>query len=157
MELRDKRSKHRRSLSLCCQANRSLKVPVSRLSGSNSRSCSTVGDSDNCKRHAWGDKEHLKIIYFVNHRFKKAVLDCTYRLVDTSTEYDRSFFKYIVKMTKRMAAKMKPHTLNAFNPISSIGIMKNFKLASDINVVHEGAAICLFRFFMNWPHPLRQT
>lgn len=70
-------------------------------------------------------------------------------MADTLIKYDRSFPKYVAKMTKRMNAQMKPHTFNLFKQISIIKLSKDFRGACDTDAVHEGTGMRLFHLFMN--------
>lgn len=57
-------------------------------------------------------------------------------------------------MANRIAAQMKPHKCNLFDPISNIRLFQNFKLAYDTNGFHEGAVMRLFNFSLTRPRPL---
>lgn len=49
-------------------------------------------------------------------------------------------------MSKRMMAQIKPHTFDAFDPISFVGFLFDFKVACDTRGAHEEAAMWLFHF-----------
>lgn len=55
--------------------------------------------------------------------------------------------KNVAKMTKRTTAQMESYIFDLFDPISIIGFLKNFKLASEIYIIREGAAMWLLDFF----------
>lgn len=65
-------------------------------------------------------------------------IDC---LADTPKKYDRSGSKCVVKLSKRMAAQVNPHTVNPFHLISTIVFAKILKLVYDSNGVHKGTAM----------------
>lgn len=120
-----------------------------KLSGSNLRSGPRKSDSDRPNHCTRCYEEKLEVIDLVRYCFKKAVDYRTFRLVDTSTKYNRTVSKYIFKMSKRMTTQKKPHTFNLFDPFSIIDFLQAFKLVCNTNGVHEGAAIRLFHLFMN--------
>lgn len=66
----DKCKKQWRSSSLWSQADVSLKISVSDSSSSISRSIPRNSDWNRRKYSACSDKKNLKVILFVNHRFK---------------------------------------------------------------------------------------
>lgn len=81
-------------------------------------------------------KKKFEVVYTMSHRFKKAVDYRIYLLVDTSTKNDRSDSKYIAKMAKRIAAQVKPHDFDPFDPIFIIAFLKYLNLTCDFNGVH---------------------
>lgn len=148
MKSRDKRKKHWWSLSSSFQADGSLKTPTSESSSSSLLSNTGRSVSDKHKPHTCRDREKLNVIHAVSHCFKKTD-DChTYRLVDTSTKYDRTVLKYIAKMAKRTTALMEPHTFKPLRPILIIWFLKVLTFASDTNGVYKGAAMRMFHVFM---------
>lgn len=68
----------------------------------------------------------------------------SFRLENTSTNYDRTVSKNISEMSKHATVQMKSHTFDPFDAISIIGFMCNFKLGCETNGIHEGAANSLF-------------
>lgn len=69
--------------------------------------------------------------------------------MDISKKYNWLFSKFITKTEKPMTAQMNGHAFSLLDPITVIRVLKKFKLASDINGVHKGAATRLFHFSMN--------
>lgn len=84
----------------------------------------------------------------VRARFQKAAKHTEYRIENKLSKYDRTVSKNISKMSKRMTARMKPHTFDPFDLVSIIGFMCKFKLECDSNRIHERVALWLFHFFM---------
>lgn len=91
----------------------------------------------------------LKFLIPVSYKYQKDVEYHSYHHIHKSQRYrDNVGFK-IRKMLKRSTVQMKDQVLNGKDPISVINFMNAFKWVYHFSSIQEGAAICLFREFMN--------
>lgn len=74
---------------------------------------------------------------------------CTYRLLDKSSQCDRTVANNIAKWGKRVQAQMRSDMFHEINLISGISLLFSFKLAKGTNRTHKSAAMWLLHLFRN--------
>lgn len=65
----------------------------------------------------------------------------SYRFVSRSPLFDNTVSNSVAKLVNRVILQMKAHFFDPKEPISIIGFLATFKLASDTRKIHKGTAM----------------
>lgn len=68
-------------------------------------------------------------------------------LFNRSQNYEGNVASKIAKMKRRLDVQLKSQNVNGYDPVSILGFLPPFQMASDTNGFHKGAAMWLFPFF----------
>lgn len=86
-----------------------------------------------------GMEHALPALQTVKRHYSRAIEYRTYRLANRSTCYDETVSSKISKMMKNIKSQMKAHFSDPSDSISIIDFLTTFRLACNINRIHEEA------------------
>lgn len=108
------------------------------------------GDDASSDEEEIVDASHLRRLRPNNAEFADVLNFRRYRLNNRSALYNHEVARKMAKMAKNMKLQVN-FKFSGKDPIMVIRFLQQFKSACNQNGVHEGAAIWLFRFFLDDP------
>lgn len=97
-------------------------------------------------RNARSEEQELSVLQTEKKNNNRAVDYQTFRLTNYSQKRDDMPSTYIPKMVKNMKLQVEAHFFDSKNLISSIGFLTTFKLACNMNNIHEEIGMWVFLF-----------